>query len=140
MTHPGANSAADNFSSLITLKACKEQTLCFTESCRGIKAGGCTFPHTAHKVQGKPYFCNYCPSADTCMCMLNLKTLRLILQAFMSVNISCTKNYGYVQVAIFIPTEDTIISFKILVLKHLMREIGTTLPTERKFNSTTFYM
>ena len=69
--------------------------------------------------------------------MLNLKMLRLILHAYMSVNISYTKNYGYVQVAIFIPTEDTIISFTIYVLKHLMREIGTTLPTERKFNSTT---
>ena len=64
-------------------------------------------PYTAHKVQGKPYFCYTCPCANDIV-YARFESFRTFLYIFMSIAIvfACQDLRVNVPVAIFFPTED----------------------------------
>jgi len=68
-------------------------------------------PYTAHKVQGKPYFCNICPCANGIV-YARLEDVRTFLCLFWTIlKFLCTKNFGLMdQSPSFFPTEDWVTS------------------------------
>ena len=65
-------------------------------------------PHTAHKVQGKPYFCNICFCANDIV-YSRFEAFRTFLFVFMSVLkvFVCYEVWVDVPVAGFFPSEDS---------------------------------